>query len=72
MAVFTKNGYRPKVGDRVRAKTGKREVEGVVLEHPRLRGKPWVFQVRTGAVLCYIVCDDGERRAVYEMELVEE
>ena len=68
MAVFTKNGYRPRVGDRVKGKYSGREVEGIALEHPRYHRRPWIFQTRTGAVLCYILCDNGSKKAVYEIE----
>lgn len=73
MASFTKDGYRPKPGDTVKAKYGKHIIEGVVLSHPKNPRKPWVFSTFGGAVLCKVKSSVTEKeRACNELELVKE
>jgi len=50
---FAIAGYRLKVGDRVIGNYSKKEIAGVILEHPKRKGQPFVFSTRR-ALLCYI------------------
>ena len=69
MSKFTQeSGFRPKVGSEVIGQSGKKDYKGVVLEHPKHPGKPFIFS-RWGFVGLYIECDDGKKRVVNEIRL---
>ncbi len=70
MPSFKHESFRLHIGDRVRGRKGRHELEGTVMESTKKSGKPAVFS-RWGFVGCWVKLDNGKKTVLNELELIE-